>query len=65
MKIFFQNKIPLLLLNPIAIGCFLLITVSNPCNAQVNDNKVDLSGQWRFQIDSLDRGVYQTRNDKS
>jgi len=52
MKSLLSNKISHLLLN-----CFLLITF-NPCQAQTNQkNKIDLSGQWNFQIDSLDKGV--------
>jgi hypothetical protein len=59
MKMFLQNKMSLLLLN-----CFLLITAFNPSNAQVKNNKIDLSGQWNFQIDSLDKGVSEKWFDK-
>lgn len=59
MKMFLQNKMSLLLLN-----CFLLITAFNPCNAQVKNNKIDLSGKWNFQIDSLDKGVSEKWFDK-
>ena len=58
MERFPQNKIFLFL-----VFAFLL-TIFNPCGAQVKNNKIDLSGQWNFQIDSLDKGVSEKWFDK-
>ena len=46
-------------INPINIG-FLLILFVLTCACQNNDNqKIDLSGEWQFQIDPDDRGIHE------
>jgi hypothetical protein len=59
MKSLSQNKLYLVL-----FSCFLAVSGFNPCGAQVKNNKIDLSGTWSFQIDSLDRGISEKWFDK-
>jgi len=59
MKSLFQNKLYLVL-----FSCFLVMSAFNACDAQVKNDQIDLSGTWRFQIDSLDKGVSEKWFDK-
>jgi hypothetical protein len=53
-RIFFNNKLIL----PV-IFCFNALLFFVSCAAQSTENTITLSGEWRFQTDSLDKGVSQ------
>ncbi len=36
---------------------FLILTSACSCNRSIEKNTISLAGEWRFRIDSLDRGV--------
>lgn len=38
------------------LKCFFLLLVLSSCNSPSDDKRMDLSGEWSFKADSLDRG---------